>query len=258
MNERWTLAGKRALVTGATKGIGRAIADELLGLEAAVLIVARSAEDVDACLKEAREKGGAAHGIAADVTTPEGRRAVLEAAGDVLGGLDILVNNVGTNIRKSSVEYAPEEYDFLLRTNLGSAWEMCRAAYPLLRESASGGGGSIVNIGSVAGSVSVHSGAPYAMTKAALDQLTRYLAVEWASDGIRVNAVNPWYTQTPLASVVLDKPEFRESVLARTPLGRVAEPQHISGLAAFLCLPVASHITGQCIAVDGGFLAFGF
>lgn len=255
MHERWTLAGKRALVTGGTKGIGRAVAEELLGLGAAVVIVARNAEEVAACCATWRQRGEPAAGVAADVTTEEGRDAVLAQVRATQGGLDILINNVGTNIRKPSLEYAADEYDFLLRTNLASAFALCRAAHPLLAQS---GDSRIVNIGSVAGSVSVHSGAPYAMTKAALDQMTRYLAVEWAGSGIRVNAVNPWYTQTPLASAVLDKPDFRAAVLARTPLGRIAEPEDISGLVAFLCLPAASHITGQCIAVDGGFLAYGF
>jgi Tropinone reductase 1 len=132
---------------------------------------------------------------------------------------------------------------------------MCRLAHPLLKEAE--GGARIVNIGSVAGSVWVGSGAPYAMTKAALDQLTRYLAVEWAPDNIRVNAVAPWYTRTPLANAVLDRPEFAERVLARTPLGRIADPDDISGIVAFLCLPCARHITGQIVAVDGGFLALG-
>jgi len=256
MNARWTLEGKRALVTGATKGIGRAVAGELLALGASVLVVARDADGVAGAVTKFEEQhAGRVFGIAADVTQEGGRRAVLEKADDALGGLDILVNNVGTNIRKPSLDYSADDYDFLLQTNLASAWEMCRAAHPLL---SAGENASIVNIGSVAGSVSVHSGAPYAMTKAALDQLTRYLAVEWAGDNIRVNCVAPWYTYTPLANAVLSKPEFEAGVLARTPLGRVAVPEDISGAVAFLCLPCARHITGQILSVDGGFTAFGF
>ena len=115
-----------------------------------------------------------------------------------------------------------------------------------------------MNIGSVAGSKAVGSGAPYAMTKAAMDQMTRYLAVEWGPDQIRTNAVLPWYTRTFRVSVYLDAPEFTEKVLARTPLGRIAESEDISGLVAFLCLPAARYVTGQQIAIDGGFLAYGF
>lgn len=256
MNPRWTLDGKRALVTGATKGIGRAVADELLALGASVFLVARDADGVAETGRELEERhAGRVFGITADVTQEDGRRAVRDKANDALGGLDILVNNVGTNIRKPSLDYSADDYDFLLQTNLASAWEMCRAAHPLL---SAGENASIVNIGSVAGSVSVHSGAPYAMTKAALDQLTRYLAVEWAPNKIRVNCVAPWYTYTPLANVVLSRPDFEAGVIARTPNGRVAVPEDISGAVAFLCLPCARHITGQVLSVDGGFTAFGF
>ena len=251
MSTRWSLEGRRALVTGATKGIGHAVAAELLGLGATVLAVARTEADVHARLAE--WPPDRAQGVAADVATPEGRAAVFAAVTERLGGLDILVNNVGTNIRRASVDYTAAEVARVFEINLTTAWEMCRGAHPLLRASE----GVIVNIGSVAGARALRSGAPYAMTKAALDQLTRYLALEWAPDGIRVNSVDPWYTWTPLATPVLTDDAFRERVLARTPLGRIAEPAEVAGPVAFLCMPAASYITGQCLAVDGGFTAQG-
>lgn len=253
--QRWRLEGRRALVTGATKGIGAAVTQELLSLGATVTLVARSEVDVTSQVNTFRVEGLPAHGVVADVATAEGRATAVEAAVRAMGGLDILVNNVGTNNRKPSMEYTPEETAFLFQTNLLSAWEMCRACHSHFI--AAGGDVSVVNIGSVAGSIAVGSGAPYAMTKAALDQLTRYLAVEWAPERIRVNSVNPWYTKTPLASPVLANEEFSARVLSRTPLNRIAEPEDMAGLIAFLCLPAARHITGQTIAVDGGFLAGG-
>jgi Tropinone reductase 1 len=255
---RWRLDGRRALVTGGTKGIGAAVVAELLGLGTQVTLVARAGSDVEQAVANARAAGHTAHGIAADITAAEAREAVVGYAVQAMGGIDILINNAGTNIRGASADFRPDDYAHVLNTNLTAAWEMCRVAYPHLRAAAATGGDAcIVGIGSVAGATYIGSGAPYAMSKAALDHLTRYLAVEWAGDGVRVNGVNPWYTKTPLANRVLDDPAFSERVLKRTPLGRIADPEDISGIVAFLCLPVARHITGQTIAVDGGYLANG-
>lgn len=255
---RWRLDGRRALVTGGTKGIGWAAAEELRALGATVTIAARGAGEVEERVASAGAEG-TLYGVVADVATPDGRRTAVDSAVARMGGLDILVNNAGTNIRRRSLEFTPEEFSFLFDTNLVSAWELCRLAYPHLKDAAAlTGDASIVNVSSVAGSVSVGSGAPYAMTKAAMDQMTRYLAVEWGAEGIRSNAVLPWYTRTFRVSPYLDAPEFTEKVLARTPLGRVAESEDVSGVIAFLCLPVARYVTGQTLAADGGFLSYGF
>jgi tropinone reductase I len=253
-NQRWTLSGKKALITGGTKGIGGAIAQEFLSLNAEVMIIARNEEIVKQKLAEWRSQGLNVHGVAADVTTSDGRQAIFERVND-MGGLDILVNNVGTNIRKKTQDYTEDEYTYLFQTNLTSLFEMCRLAYPLLK---TGVNSSIVNIGSVAGLTSVGTGSPYAMTKAAIVQLTRYLAVEWAGDSIRVNTVAPWFISTPLTQPFLSNPDVLNPVISRTPMKRIGEPEEVAGLVAFLCMPLATYITGQCIAVDGGFLAFGF
>ncbi len=254
MIDRWTLTGKKALITGATKGIGKAIAQEFLTLGAEVTIVARNETTLVQVLESWQKQGWNAHGIAADVATAQGRQAVLQQTKLAMNGLDILVNNVGTNIRKSAIEYTAAEYTQIFQTNLDSVFELCQLTYPLLKATA----GSIVNIGSVAGLTAIRTGAPYGMTKAALVQLTRSLAVEWGRDRIRVNTVAPWFVQTPLTESLLANPDFLAEVEAATPLRRVGTPEEIAGVVAFLCMPAAAYLTGQCISVDGGFTAFGF
>ncbi|OWP64383.1 tropinone reductase [Hymenobacter amundsenii] len=254
-SSRWSLAGQTAVVTGASKGIGAAIALELLELGATLVAVARTAADLEQQVAEWQQRGLPAHALAADVSTPAGRTQLLGEIAQRWPQVHILVNNVGTNVRKPTVEYSDEEYRYLLATNLDSAWELSRGVQPLM---VAAGGGSIVNISSVAGLTHVRTGAIYGMTKAALVQLTRNLAVEWAGLNIRVNCVAPWYIRTPLAETVLKNDDFRNSVIGRTPMGRVGEPEEVAAAAAFLCLPAAAYITGQTLAVDGGFTVNGF
>jgi len=252
---RWRLPQHLAVVTGASKGIGAAIAAELLAFGATVLAVARNTSELEAQVAQWRTDGYDVHAVTADVSTEPGRQRVLEAVAERGSMLHILVNNVGTNIRKPTTEYSFAEYQYLLATNLESAFGLCQGAFPLLQAA---GGASIVNVSSVAGLTHVRTGAIYGMTKAALVQLTRNLAVEWAPAGIRVNAVAPWYIRTPLAETVLRNFDYLEQVLTRTPQGRVGEPEEVGAAVAFLCLPAASYITGQCLSVDGGFTVNGF
>ncbi len=253
MQSRWALTGKKAVVTGGSKGIGKAVVNEFLELGAEVLAIARNQQDLDAL--KATTPTGKLFILAADVSQPEGRAALVNAVEVHWGQLDILVNNVGTNIRKPTTSYTSEEYDFILNTNLRSAFELNRALFPLLQAS---GSGNVVHVTSVAGLTHVRTGSIYGMTKAALNQLTRNLAAEWGTANIRVNAVAPWYINTPLAQTVLQKKEFYDAVISRTPLQRVGEPAEVAAAVAFLCMPAAAYITGQILAVDGGFTVNGF
>jgi tropinone reductase I len=241
----WTLLGKKTLITGGTKGIGLAIAKEFLELEAEVLVVARDTKSILGKVKHSANL----FTMDGDVTDPTFRAQLINRVKDNWGKLDVLVNNVGTNVRKKFAEYTEEEYRKLFETNLFSLTEITRLAYPLLKKS---GNASVINMASVAGSFDVQTGPPYGMTKAAIIQLAKSLAAEWATDGIRVNAVSPWYIQTPLTESVLAQPDRFEKIIARTPMHRVGQPEEVASLVAYLAMDKASYITGQNIMVDGG------
>ena len=257
ISSRWRLDGQTALITGASAGIGLAIARELLGFGADLLMVARDPDMLERVRNELADEfpDRELHGLAADVADDEERRAVLDWVEDHADGLHLLINNAGGNVTRAAIDYTEDDWRGIFETNLFSAFELSRYAHPLLARHAAS---AIVNVGSVAGLVHVRSGAPYGMTKAALDQMTRNLACEWAEDGIRVNAVAPWYIRTRRTSGPLSDPDYYDRVIERTPMGRIGEPEEVAAAVAFLCLPASSYVTGECIAVDGGFTGYGF
>lgn len=254
-SNHWNLNNFRALITGATKGIGRAIVEEYVRLGAEVACVARNQEGITELLDSLPKDGRIHIGICGDVTIPANRKNIIDEVANKWGTLDVLVNNAGTNIRKPTLDYSDSEVDFLLNTNLISAFDMCKIAHPLLAKSERA---SIINIASTNGLTYARTGSPYSMSKSALIHLSSYLAVEWATFGIRVNVVAPWYILTPLTEGVLSNPEYKSQVLARTPMQRVGEPREVASVVAFLAMNCSSFITGQCIAVDGGFTKYGF
>ena len=254
---RWRLTGQTALITGASKGIGRACAMEFAALGANLLLVGRDEDALDTVASEIADSNDQIRidTISADVSDGEGRSAVFDRLSDLNCEVHILVNNVGNNIRRCALEYSDQELGFIFHTNVASAFEMSRMSYSLLKQH---GSASIINIASVSGLTHVRTGTAYGMSKAAIVQMTKNLACEWAPDGIRVNCVAPWYIRTQRSEAALTDSEYLEEVLARTPMGRIGEPEEVAAAVAFLALPCASYITGECIAVDGGFSRYGF
>lgn len=232
-------------MTGATKGIGRAIATELISLGATVTIVARSQADVEAA---AGELGSGTTGVAGDVTRAADRARIVAHVRS-RGPLHVLVHNAGGNSRAPLVQYDDQTIERLLALNLTAPVLLSRDLHPAL---CAAGGACVIHVGSIAGQIALPTGIAYGISKAGLAQAARVLALEWARDGIRVNTVAPWYTRTPLAAPVLARPDVLKQILDRTPLGRIAEPHEVATVVAFLAMPASSYITGQCIAVDGG------
>jgi Tropinone reductase 1 len=256
-------------VTGGTLGIGKAIVEECSQLGATVLTCSRNAKNMEESIKEWEKKGlRNIHGCLADVSTTSGRDSLIEIMKQLFSSdevsLDGLVNNVGTNIRKRAIEYSEEEYEKIMNTNLHSTFRLTKALYPYLRKISKDDlnqkGASVINMASVSGGVntSMRSGIVYGMTKAAMTQMTFNLSCEWALDGIRVNAIAPWYIATPLTKPFLANPEILNTVIDRTPMRRIGAPEEVSSTVAFLLMDSTAYVSGQVIAVDGAFLRNGF
>ena len=234
-----SLEGKRALVTGGSRGIGRAIALELAAAGAEVVVGYHSGAEEAA--EVAREAGGEA--VRADVSDPEQAAALVEAAGE----LDLLVNNAGITRDGLIARMSDEDWRAVLDTNLSGAFHTCRAAARSMMRRRSG---SIVNVTSVVGLHGNPGQTNYAAAKAGLVGFTKALARELASRGVRVNAVAPGYVESRLTDVLPE--EVQQAILGNTPLGRFGSPRDVAGAVRFLCSDEAAFITGEVLLVDGG------
>ena len=249
MGDRFSLAGRVALVTGAGRGIGRAIAVALGAAGAAVACAARSRDQVDSAAAEITAAGGRARALRLDVTRPEQIAAGVEEATAALGPVDVLVNNAGITLDKKTVEVTDEDWDAVLATNLTAMFRCARAVAPgMIRLER----GKIINIGSMYGIIGVPRYAAYCASKAAVDGLTRSLAVEWARHGIQVNCLAPGYMNTDIPRAALADERTRALFLSKIPARRIGEPEEVGALAVYLASPASDFMTGQTVYLDGG------
>jgi NAD(P)-dependent dehydrogenase (short-subunit alcohol dehydrogenase family) len=249
MDQPYSLEGRTAFVTGASRGIGRGIALALAKAGAAVALAARALDDVRSAAAEIEAAGGRACALRLDVTRGAEITAAVKDAEAALGSVDILVNNAGITLDKPTLEVGDDEWERVLSTNLTSMFRCCRAVGPGM---IARGRGKIINVGSMYGRLGVSHYAAYCASKAAVDGLTRSLAAEWARHGIQVNCLAPGYMNTDIPRAAMADPKTRERFLSKVPARRLGEPEEAAALAVYLASPASDFMTGQTVYLDGG------
>ncbi|GAA3602498.1 glucose 1-dehydrogenase [Gibbsiella greigii] len=246
----FSLQGKRALVTGATRGIGQALAIGLAQAGAQVIVAGRQRAALQAVAQQLNNGGEHPQMVQLDVQDPASIRAAFASLADK--PLDILINNAGIEQVRPSLEVDEALWDSILNTNLKGAFFCAQAAARLMMAQ---GGGSIINLCSLTTAVGVPGATAYGASKSGLAGMTRALASEWAPHGIRVNGIGPGYFQTAMTDVFYQDSEWCSAMQIKIPIGRFGELQDLIGAAIFLASPAAAYITGQILYVDGGYLA---
>ncbi|MDQ2650735.1 MAG: glucose 1-dehydrogenase [Actinomycetota bacterium] len=244
------LSDKVAIVTGAGRGIGRALSTALAAEGASVVAVARSADQVDATAAEIAADGGAAIGVAADISDEAAMAAVVAQALESFGAIDVLVNNAGILRSGKATSMRPEDFRAVLEVNVLGTFIASQAALPVMLEQ---GAGKIINVASSWGIKPIPNHVAYCASKAAILHMTRVMAVELAGAGIQVNAIAPGYVRTEMNEGAIDDPDVGPKILARIPAARVAEPSELGPLTVFLASSASDYVTGDVITIDGGF-----
>lgn len=248
---RFSLAGKTALVTGGSRGIGRAIALALADQGARVAVASRSREALEAVVRAMAPAEGLA--VPVDLRDPEQVGAMVGAVLGSFGRIDVLVNSAGVSpAYTSALKLSEEDWHETLEVNLTGPFRTCRAVG---RHMVEAGRGSVINVASIGARVGLTRLAAYCASKAGLEALTRVLALEWAGHGVRVNAIGPAFVTTDMSSALLEHPHFGPQLLAQTPLGRFGEAEDVAGAAVYLASDASRYVTGQTLFVDGGWLA---
>ena len=248
-----SLEGKTALVTGASKGLGKAMAVALANAGASLALVSRDRARLEEVAHEIQDSGGRAEVFVADVTDETQVAGVRDAFAGKLGPtLGILVNNAGINIRKPITDFTLAEWNSVMTTNLTSVFLLCRAFVPMMKGN---GYGRIINMTSMMSHISLPGRTAYSASKTALLGFNRALALELAGDQITVNGISPGVCDTEINAPLMQNAELRAQFLGKIPLGRWGQPDEIAGLAVYLCSEEAGYITGTDIVIDGGWTA---
>lgn len=246
------LAGRTAVITGASRGLGEQMAKALAAAGARIALVARDAEKLEGVRDAITQNGGQAEVFIADVTREREVAALPQGIADRLGAPQILINNAGTNLRKNLLEFTLDEFRGVVDSSLISTFLMCRAFVPEMRGT---GFGRILNMTSIMSHISLPGRTAYSAAKAAVLGLTKALALELAPEGITVNGISPGPIGIGLNVVLMNNPEANAQFLASLPVGRWGKPEEISSLACYLCSDLSGFITGTDIVIDGGWMA---
>jgi NAD(P)-dependent dehydrogenase (short-subunit alcohol dehydrogenase family) len=250
--DRFSLEGRTALVTGAGRGIGRQMALAFAEAGADVAVNSRTVAELEAVAADVRALGRRSAVVPGDVAAADAAAGIVEAAVAALGGVDVVLNAAGLAVRVPAEQVTEAQFDLQVSVNLKGTYFVCQAAG---RHMLATGRGSIINIASLTTSFGLPLRSVYAATKGAVGQLTKTLAVEWASRGVRVNAIAPGWILTPLTRPVHDDPAQSGWILGRTPMGRWGKPDDLTGAAVYLASDAAAFMTGQVLYVDGGFIS---
>ncbi|NCF37145.1 MAG: glucose 1-dehydrogenase [Gammaproteobacteria bacterium] len=251
LQSMFRLDGKTALVSGASKGIGEAMARGLAEFGAKVVVSSRKQDAVDAVAEELRTDGLEATAIAANMGSIDDIQSLLDKTVEVYGGLDIIVNNAAANPVFGPVQNTDERaFDKIIDVNLKGPFELCKRAHPIMQRR---GGGSIINISSIGGLKPESGIGIYSVSKAAIISLTQAMAQDWGADGIRVNAICPGLIKTKFSEALWQDQQIHDQFVNRIPLGRIGEPGDIAGLAVYLASDASAYCSGGFYMVDGGY-----
>lgn len=253
--ELFNLEGKVVIVTGAGRGIGREIALGFANAGCRLVICSRTISELEALAKEIESLGSRAHIVRCDITQPDDVDRVVQEAIDQFGKIDILINNAGITKKHPAEEFPLEDWNQIIQVNLTGVFLFTQKVGNIMLEQ---GSGSIINLSSIASQSALTGSLAYCVSKGGVDMLTKTFAMEWATRGVRVNAIAPAYIETLLVQEIKDhRPKFVEDILHRTPMNRMGDPKEIVGTAIYLASDAATYVTGETIFVDGGWMAAG-